>query len=112
MDEAPTQRLIGANEKFYFDPKAFQQEHSLEVEIPFLQKTFSDFKIVPVIMGQPTLKLLSNFAATLKAIIGDRKDVLVVVSTDLSHYHDDAFARKMDQKTLCYQISERLQGEA
>jgi len=100
VDNDFTAKLIRANDKFYFTPEAFDREHSLEVEIPFLQKTFSDFKIVPVIMGQPSFKLLNEFAATLKETIGDRKDVLVVVSTDLSHYHDDVFARKMDQKTI------------
>jgi len=100
VDDKFTEKLIAANEKFYFTPKVFDREHSLEVEIPFLQKTFSDFKIVPVIMGQPSFELLKDFAATLKAVIADRKDVLIVVSTDLSHYHDDAFARKMDHRTI------------
>jgi AmmeMemoRadiSam system protein A len=70
------------------------------VEIPFLQKAFTDFKIVPVIMGQPSFALLEKFAATLKEIISDRSDVLIVVSTDLSHYHDDATARVMDDVTI------------
>jgi len=100
VDDVFTRRLITANKDFYFSPQAFTSEHSLEVEIPFLQKTFKNFKIVPVIMGQPSLQLLEDFAATLNDIIGKRKDVLVVVSTDLSHYHDDAFARKMDRRTI------------
>lgn len=100
VDDVFTRKLIAANEEFYFDPKVFTSEHSLEVEIPFLQKTFKDFKIVPVIMGQPSFQLLEDFAAALNDIIGDRKDVLVVVSTDLSHYHDDVFAREMDQRTI------------
>jgi len=100
VDDQFTKKLIAANKKFYFTPEAFDREHSLEVEIPFLQKTFSDFKIVPVIMGQPSFELLESFAKTLMEIIADRKDVLVVVSTDLSHYHDDAFARKMDRRTI------------
>jgi len=86
--------------KFYFLQQAFNSEHSLEVEIPFLQKIFQDFKIVPVIMGQPSFKLLEEFAKTLQEVIGERRDVLIVVSTDLSHYHDDAFARKMDRRTI------------
>jgi len=100
VDDKFTAKIINANDKFYFTPEAFDREHSLEVEIPFLQKTFSGFKIVPVIMGQASFELLSNFAVTLNETIGDRKDVLVVVSTDLSHYHDDASARKMDHRTI------------
>ena len=100
VDQEFSRKLILANDKFYFEPRAFEQEHSLEVEIPFLQKTFKGFKIVPVIMGQPSFPILKAFAKSLSQIIGDRQDVLVVVSTDLSHYHDDATARKMDQRTI------------
>jgi len=100
VDQEFSKALLAKHEAFTFDPKAFDKEHSLEVEIPFLQKTFSDFKIVPVILGQPSFELLEKFAQGLKEIIADRKDVLLVVSTDLSHYHDDAFARKMDRRTI------------
>ncbi len=96
VDQEFVKRLIAEDEKFYFDPEPFEREHSLEVEIPFLQKTFANFKIVPVIMGQPSFALLEKFAASLNKIIGARKDVLIVVSTDLSHYHPDIKARMMD----------------
>ncbi len=100
VDAEFTKKLASQNKNFYFEPRAFEREHALEVELPFLQKTFKDFKIVPVIMGQPSFQLLNDFALALHQIIGEREDVLVVVSTDLSHYHDDAFARAMDQRTL------------
>lgn len=100
VDEPFTAKLMASHEKFYFAPQAFEEEHSLEVEIPFLQKVFQDFKIVPVIMGQPTFEILEEFAKSLQKAIGDRKDVLIVVSTDLSHYHDDKKARQMDQGAI------------
>ncbi len=100
VDEEFTKKLMATNPNFYFDSKAFEREHSLEVEIPFLQKTFNDFKIVPIVFGQPSVQLLNDFAMSLKETIGDRKDVLIVVSTDLSHYHDDGFAREMDARTI------------
>jgi AmmeMemoRadiSam system protein B/AmmeMemoRadiSam system protein A len=100
VDAPMARQLIAGDEKFYYAPQAFAREHSLEVEIPFLQKTFQNFRIVPVIMGQPGYPLLEKFAAVLHETIGSRKDVLIVVSTDLSHYHDDAMARQMDQRTL------------
>lgn len=100
VDRDFAKKIIARDEKFYFAPQAFEQEHSLEVEIPFLQKTFTDFKIVPVIMGQPSFALLEKFAITLQEIVSDRSDVLVVVSTDLSHYHNDATARAMDDVTV------------
>jgi len=100
VDTDLAKSLSQKNEKFTFDKSAFEKEHSLEVEIPFLQETFSNFKIVPVILGQASLKTLADFAVALKNIVGDRDDVLIVVSTDLSHYHNDQTARKMDQKAI------------
>jgi len=100
VDQTFAKGLIDKHSNFKFDPKAFDKEHSLEVEIPFLQETFSDFKIVPIILGQTSYELLQDFAKALNDLIADRKDVLLVVSTDLSHYHDDEFARKMDHRTI------------
>lgn len=100
VDRDFAKKIIGRDEKIYFAPQAFEQEHSLEVEIPFLQKAFTDFKIVPVIMGQPSFALLERFAQALQEAVSDRRDVLVVVSTDLSHYHNDATARAMDDLTV------------
>jgi len=100
VDQDFSKQLISLNGQYYFEPQAFEKEHSLEVEIPFLQKIFSNFKIVPVIMGQPNFETLNSFASDLNKLIGAREDVLIVVSTDLSHFHDDAFARKIDQKSI------------
>ena len=100
VDEAFSKKLLSKHEKFTFDPRAFEREHALEVEIPFLQEIFKNFKIVPVVMGQPTLQVLDQFAAALQELIGEREDVLIVVSTDLSHYHDDTTARKMDNNAM------------
>lgn len=100
VDRTFAQRLIDEDGKFRFAPEPFEREHALEVEIPFLQKTFKNFKIVPVIMGQPDFALLEKFAASLDKIIDTRKDVLVVVSTDLSHYHPDIKARTMDASVI------------
>ena len=100
VDTDLTQKLISPTEAIDFFPKVFEQEHSLEVQLPFLQKTFKNFKIVPVIMGQPSYALVEKFAQKLDAVIGDRKDILVVVSSDMSHYHQGAEARTMDQGTL------------
>ena len=100
VDSKFTKKLIASDTNIYFKKDAFAREHSLEVEIPFLQKTFADFQIVPVVMGQPSLETMQAFAAALANIIAERKDVLIVVSTDLSHYHNDKLAREMDARTV------------
>ncbi len=100
VDEEFASQLLKASPKFQNIPKVFDREHALEVELPFLQQTFKDFKIVPILMGQPNVEVCQNLARALDQIIGKRDDVLIVVSTDLSHYHPDEVARQMDQRTL------------
>ncbi|MCB9771108.1 MAG: AmmeMemoRadiSam system protein B [Candidatus Omnitrophica bacterium] len=96
VDEDFAKALSRADSKFAFVRPAFDKEHALEVEIPFLQKTFQDFKIVPVILGQMSFDSCQKLSDTLNNLIGTRQDVLVVVSSDMSHYHDDKTARIMD----------------
>ena len=100
VDEDLAGRLMTLNENFRFKPEVFEREHSLEVELPFLQKTFKDFKIVPILMGRPSYQICQHLSLALDELIGSREDVLILVSTDMSHYHDDSFARQMDGRTL------------
>ncbi len=100
VDQDFAEQLIARNDQFYFKREVYETEHSLEVQIPFLQKIFKDFKIVPIIMGQTTYELCEKLAEDLNSLIGDRTDVLMVISTDLSHYHQDSVAKEMDHRTI------------
>ena len=102
VDEEFANKLLDHVESINFDPKAFENEHSVEVQLPFLQKTIDNFKIVPIITGDSTLSSCSKLAILLKEAIGERKDVLVIVSTDLYHGYDYEEARKIDNLTLAY----------
>jgi len=100
IDSDFAQKIIAESKEFAFFPQAFEKEHALEVQIPFLQKTFKNFKIVPIIMGQPTFQTCQELAKALKNIIAHRKDVLIVISTDMSHYHSAKVAKSMDGKAI------------
>ncbi|MFH1359951.1 MAG: AmmeMemoRadiSam system protein B [Candidatus Omnitrophota bacterium] len=100
VDQDFTKRLLAFSDQFNFYSYVFDREHSLEVQLPFLQTVFTDFKIVPIIMGQPNYQTAEILADALVEIIGHRDDVLIVVSTDMSHYKNDATARTMDQNAL------------
>ena len=78
----------------------FEKEHSVEVQIPFLQRTLSGFSIVPVIIGNDSYPLCEELAAALKKVIGSREDVLIIASSDMSHYHEEKAANEMDAETL------------
>ncbi len=100
VDSDLAQKIIARNERFKFAPQAFAREHSLEVQIPFLQKTFKDFKIVPILMASHQFEDCQNLALALDSVIGQRNDILIVISTDLSHYHDAKTAEAMDKDSL------------
>ncbi len=69
------------------------REHSLEVQVPFLQAVLENFSIIPVVYGQIHYSIVERVIQDIK---GDREDVIVVISTDLSHYYPDDVARSID----------------
>lgn len=75
------------------------QEHALEVHLPFLQRVLASFSLVPVAVGRVDPETV---AAVLEHLWGG-PETLIVVSTDLSHYLEDALARQVDRQT-CAQI--------
>jgi len=75
--------------------QAHQQEHSLEVHVPFLQAVLHDFTLIPLVVGEASAEQISQ---TLELLWGG-DETLLVVSSDLSHYHDYATAQRLDQAT-------------
>jgi len=70
-------------------------EHSLEVQLPFLQTVLDDFVLLPLSVGDTTTE---QVAAVLDAVWGG-PETLIVISTDLSHYHAYDQARRLDART-------------
>ena len=72
-----------------------RDEHALEVELPFLQIILEDFALVPLVVGEAQPAEIAELLARLWG--GD--ETAIVVSSDLSHYHDDATAKRLDAVT-------------
>jgi len=102
IDKEFTQKLLNKDSDIFFESAAFAKEHSVEVQLPFLQKVLSDFKIVPIVMGDCTLSTCQKLANLLKEAIGNRKDILVVASTDMYHGYDYEETEAIDNLTLSY----------
>jgi len=85
---------------------AHLREHSLEVQLPFLQEVLADFAIVPLAVGDATPE---EVAEVLEVLWGG-PETLILVSSDLSHYHDYETARRLDQATS--RAIEALEPEA
>lgn len=86
--------------------KAHALEHSLEVQIPFLQEVLSDFSLVPIVVGNAPAEAV---AKVIEAVWGG-PETLIVISSDLSHYEDYATAKQHDAATS--QAIEKLHPEA
>lgn len=97
--DKPLAQKIARNSGFGFNPSAHKAEHSIEVQVPFIQTVLPQAKIVPILMGAPTrdavLKLADSLTRTLSGT-----NILVVVSTDLSHYYSKRKANTIDAQTI------------
>ncbi len=84
---------------------AHAHEHSLEVHLPFLQTLFDDFRLVPLVVGEASP---TEVGEVLERLWGG-EETLIVISSDLSHYHDYAIAQGRDRATS--QAIEQLRYE-
>ncbi len=100
INEAAARSLLDEKAGITFDRSPFVREHSLEVQLPFLQRALGDFSIVPILLGTPTKESFSSLTAGLTKLRRSDDRALLVVSSDLSHYHDAATAGHMDRKVI------------
>ena len=75
--------------------QAHQEEHSLEVQLPFLQEILGEFSLIPIVVGDAERH---EVAEVIKRLWGD-EHTLIVISTDLSHYHPYNEAKRIDRLT-------------
>lgn len=93
------------------DEKAHQREHSLEVQLPFLQYAYGDsFKIVPLCLADQTAATSISLGKAIWELIKERSAVLVIASTDLTHYQPQRIAEKEDRKIIDAIISKDPQN--
>jgi hypothetical protein len=85
-------------------PAAHEPEHSLEVQLPFLQLVLSDFQLVPLAVGDAHPKAVAEVIE----VLWGGPETLIVVSSDLSHYLPYGLAQEVDRRT-CQGISEMEQ---
>ncbi len=115
VDTAMTQAIISSNPRFRFQKELFDDENSVEMQVPFIQMALAKnngIKIVPIAFGNQNYSDAQALATVLAEIIKEREkeiasspsaprnDVLIVVSTDLSHYHPYKDANSIDSHTV------------
>ena len=92
-------KLIREDKGIVLSTVGHRTEHSVEVQLPFLQRALGSFSFVPVIMGDQSLELCQNLAEVMSSAISGQ-NVLLVASSDLSHYHTYDEAVSLDKRVI------------
>lgn len=98
VDDALASELMKVS-GFEYVPEAHRLEHSIEVQIPFIQKVLPQAKIVPVVMGFQSRRTIVTLAHALSVVLPGKK-ALVIASTDLSHRLPKQKATETDSGTI------------
>lgn len=94
IDSDAIDKIADMPQVITFD-ETHQQEHSLEVHLPFLQILFHDFRVIPLVVGEASPE---EVAGVLERLWGGDETV-IIVSSDLSHFHDYETACRIDRMT-------------
>ncbi len=98
VDETLAQELMRAS-GFNYVPAAHTKDHTIEVQIPFIQKTLPKSKIVPIMMGIPQTDNVRRLAKAFAKVLPG-KNALILISSDMSHYLTKKDAQALDANTI------------
>jgi len=99
VDMDITGRLLAQNERIQDIPQIFASENSIEMQIPFIQVAVGEAKIVLVALCDQSLDTCRVLAAAIADVMRDRKGVVVLASSDMSHFLPYGEARELDERT-------------
>ncbi len=101
IDNDIAERLLGVSKHIKIDETAHQFEHSLEVQVPFLQMLQHNLHIVPLVVSHIGYPICEEVAGALAAVIQDsHKEILIVASSDMSHYEPRQITEQKDRSAL------------
>ena len=99
VDVTLAKDIMAQSEVISYIPAAHSQEHSIEIQLPFLQVVLGKFGFVPIVMGEQDRETCENLAEGIVNAINGR-NILIVGSSDLSHFHSYEKAVKLDSVVL------------
>jgi len=101
IDSALARELAYACPLLREDAVAHAREHSLEVQIPFLQKLREDFQFVPVVLATDRYGAIEELGVAIGKVVAAQADpVLVIASSDMNHYESDSVTRVKDERAI------------
>lgn len=99
VDVELSEAFIGISKDFFYSNDHHDSEHSIEVQLPFLQTVLKDFKIVPMMIGHQSEESVERLCEALLSVTRkSNQRILVVASGDLSHMHSAEEAEKIDNE--------------
>lgn len=96
LDRPMVDLLLKHPDLVRFVPEADAEEHSLEIQLPFLQVMLPSFRMTPVIMGEQSFEFCEKLARVIVEASRETR-LLLIASSDLSHYHAASEARRLDR---------------
>jgi len=101
IDHLLAEKIVRAFPDLLEDHVAHSAEHSLEVQLPFLQQLVPSFAFVPIVIGPAQWSTLDRLGRALAAVIAaESEPVLFITSSDMNHYESDAVTRVKDRKAI------------
>ncbi len=100
VDTALANEIIAGSPRISFNPDIFDEENSVELQIPLIQIALKGSAIVPIAFGTQDYNDAAVLALALRNALKGREDYLIVASTDMSHYHPYEQANSIDSHTL------------
>jgi AmmeMemoRadiSam system protein B len=101
VDEEMSKALRRACHLLMEDPEAHEEEHSLEVQLPFLQRSVGEFAIVPIAIGVGGYAALESLGHGIaQSLRHPSKSTMIIASSDMNHYEPDNITRAKDQKAI------------
>jgi AmmeMemoRadiSam system protein B len=101
IDSALAKELLRECPDLREDAVAHEREHSLEVQLPFLQQLGQDVRFVPVVLGTGSYDQLEKLGnAIARVISAQREPVLIIASSDMNHYENDVLTRVKDKLAI------------
>lgn len=100
IDEDLARAIASKYPRIIFNPEIFREENSVEMEVPFIKMFLKDAKMVPIAFGTQEYEDALGLSAALSSVLKDRSDVVIVASTDLSHYKPYDRANRIDRHTI------------
>ncbi len=89
-----SESIASQSELIFRSMKGHEQEHAIEVQLPFLQEVINNFDIVPIVMGDQSQLYIEELSSILAEVVDDK--TVIIASSDLSHYHSKQEAYRLD----------------